>query len=624
MLGLVLLLALQAPVGSQAPGLAVTNEEIPLADRELPSVLVEVPLLSRLSQPVRWGRVRFRENLIRFSSYSAQRAKSALDGILIEPSRRAAALMALGCSGASGVRVILESWAVGGGPLEQRAAILALGELGGQDSTFLFQLADSENVEIAESALVALLRLDSPAVRDQVDQICAEETRLNSQLACEVLAFHERPTELPAPRSVKLLLELRWDAAVSYGLVGGKSRSQLRIEELERNPDFLEAVVLRSVATLSVPGVDDHLLAMVEDGGIEAIRVATTKIPETLNERFTAGTWRPKNGFEWLAVLDAIDEGGARPEAADLARGALELPAFRLKAAGLLVGMGDESAALILKDALYGSDPEARIEVCRAFGRASDSSWANELGKLRRGEPNPRIATAALVAQMRMGYQPADQQIRHTIEEGLQEERERVVEELLEVSRDSRVPVLLETAYPHLLGRLRLRVAADLVSRGRLLPRTDLLAALESNAEPDLADSFVRALRLSPSTRELQALSSLFPTSGVEVNIELALILIENNHTTGIGLLARALWNPPLDLSALAGALIVRERGIMALHEQLASPPSPVSKGGIRRVGFALGEWGGVEALEELARRRSSHDPALQGAYLGAMSVRTQ
>ena len=624
MLGLVLLLALQAPASSQAPGLTGSEEEIPQADRELPSVLVDVPLLSRLSQPVHWGRVRFRENLISFSSYSAQRAKAALDGILIEPGRRSAALMALGCSRASGVRVILESWAVGGGPLEQRSAVLALGELGGQDSGFLFQLADSENNELAESALVALLRLDSPVVRDQLDQICSDETRLNSQLARDVVAFNERPTELPAPESVKLLLELRWDAAVNYGLVGGKSRSQLRVEELEGNPSFLEAVVLRSVATLSVPGVNDHLLAMVGDGGIEAIRVATLKIPETLNERYKAGTWSPKNGFEWLAVLDAIDEGGARPQAADLARGALELPAFRLKAAGLLVGMGDESAALILKDALYDSDPETRVEVCRAFGRASDSSWATDLGKLRRGEPNPRIATAALVAQMRMGYQPADQQIRLMIEEGLQDVRERVVEELLEVSSDSRVPVLLETAYPHLLGRLRLRVAAHLVTRGRLLPRTDLLAALEAGSEPDLADTFVCALRLSPATRELQALASLFPTNGVEVNIELARVLIENNHTTGIGLLTRALWNPPLDLSALAGALIVRERGIMALHEQLASPPSPVSRGGIRRVGFALGEWGGVQALEELARRRSSHDPALQGAYLGAMSVRTQ
>ena len=624
MLGLALLLVLQTPVGGNAVGPDRPTDEIAAADRQLPSVLDEVPLQSRLSQPLRWGRVRFRESLISFSSYSAQRAEAALSGLLIEPSRRAAALMALGCSKASGVRVVLESWAIGGGLLEQRAAVLALGELGGQNSNFLFQLADSESAPLAESALVALLRLESPAVRDAVEVLATDVTKLNSSLARDVLAFYENQTGMPAPESVKLLLELRWDAAVSYGLVGGKSRSQLRVEELERDPNFLEAIVLRSIVGLSVPGVDDHLLAMVEDGGIEAIRVAALKIPGTLNERYLEGSWKPKNGFEWKAVLDAIDEGGARSDARDLVGGALDLPAFRLRSAGLLVGMGDDSAAPILRDALYDPDLETRIAVCRAFGRSENSTWASDLALLRRGEPNPRLAMAALVAQMRMGYKPADQQLRLIVLDGDKEERELLVEELLEVAEDSRVPVLLEAAFPHLIDRLRLRAAAELVKRGRVLPRAELIAALESGAEADLADAFVRALRRSPGTRELKALTSLFPTNGLEVNIELALALIDSNHPTGIGLLTRALWNPPLDLSALAGALIVHERGVLALQQELASPPTPVSIGSIRRVGFALGEWGGVEALEELAQHRPSHDPALQGAYLGAMSVRTQ
>ncbi len=53
-------------------------------------------------------------------------------------------------------------------------------------------------------------------------------------------------------------------------------------------------------------------------------------------------------------------------------------------------------------------------------------------------------------------------------------------------------------------------------------------------------------------------------------------------------------------------------------------PGSLVIDFATNRVGFALGEWGGSEALESLARRRPSGDPALQGAYLGAMSVRGQ
>jgi hypothetical protein len=46
----------------------------------------------------------------------------------------------------------------------------------------------------------------------------------------------------------------------------------------------------------------------------------------------------------------------------------------------------------------------------------------------------------------------------------------------------------------------------------------------------------------------------------------------------------------------------------------------------LRRVGFAVGEWCGVEAVETLARelRFQSGHPALQGALLGVLSTRTQ
>ena len=74
----------------------------------------------------------------------------------------------------------------------------------------------------------------------------------------------------------------------------------------------------------------------------------------------------------------------------------------------------------------------------------------------------------------------------------------------------------------------------------------------------------------------------------------------------------------------LAAGLIVQSRGITALEEELDTPPTPVTGNDLRRVGFALGEWGGVDALEALSRRRPAGDPAVQGAYLGAMSSRSQ
>jgi hypothetical protein len=41
-------------------------------------------------------------------------------------------------------------------------------------------------------------------------------------------------------------------------------------------------------------------------------------------------------------------------------------------------------------------------------------------------------------------------------------------------------------------------------------------------------------------------------------------------------------------------------------------------------VGFALGEWGGLTAVEPLARVRMEGDPVLQGALLGALVNRAE
>ncbi|MFT5284789.1 MAG: hypothetical protein ACI8TQ_000947 [Planctomycetota bacterium] len=594
------------------------------ADRQLPSVLEDVPLQDRLEQPLGWVRIRFRERLISFSAYSAGSAKADLDGILADSDRRGAALMALGCSKAAGVRLTLESWAVGGGLLERRAAILALGELGGQSLDFLLALAADADARVAECALLAMLRLNANVARSEVEAIAEDRTSTYSKTARKLLEVMDTPSKDSVPESLKLLFELRWDAALSYGLVGGKSRSQLRIEELVSHAEFLNAVVLRASLNLSMPGVDDHILALIETGDAEAIRVAVTRIPRTLSTRFESELWAPANSEEWRLVLEAIENAGADEAAFPLASGALQLPQFRSRAAGLMIAMGDEAAPSLLLESLYDGELESRIAACRSFGKVTDSRWSTELAKLRRTDPNSRLAMTALVAQMRMGYKPADVVVRSIVLDGTQIQRELLVDELLAVGSDPSIPVLLEAAYSHMIGRRRLRVATQLVERGRVLPRAELITALESGDEPDLANTFVRALRKNLSVNELQAFASLFPANGVEVNIELALALIEHDHIVGLSLLTRALWSPPLDLSSLAGAVIVRARGISRLHQELNSPPARVSVGGIRRVGFALGEWGGVEALEELASQRPSHDPALQGAYLGAMSARTQ
>jgi hypothetical protein len=46
----------------------------------------------------------------------------------------------------------------------------------------------------------------------------------------------------------------------------------------------------------------------------------------------------------------------------------------------------------------------------------------------------------------------------------------------------------------------------------------------------------------------------------------------------------------------------------------------------MRRLGFAIGTWGGIDAVERVSRLRRSNpgDPAVQGAVLGALAARTR
>ncbi len=53
------------------------------------------------------------------------------------------------------------------------------------------------------------------------------------------------------------------------------------------------------------------------------------------------------------------------------------------------------------------------------------------------------------------------------------------------------------------------------------------------------------------------------------------------------------------------------------------SPPAGATEADVRRLGFALGQWGGLPTVEALARRRNGGDPALQGALLGALTTRS-
>jgi hypothetical protein len=143
-----------------------------------------------------------------------------------------------------------------------------------------------------------------------------------------------------------------------------------------------------------------------------------------------------------------------------------------------------------------------------------------------------------------------------------------------------------------------------------------------------MAVRLVRALRGQSRPEDLVVLRRLFPSVSEDraLDRELVLALYDHSDPEMMPILRAGLWSSDKDMSLLAGGLMVQAVGVIALIQELRVPPASATSRDLRRVGFAIGEWGGVAALEDLARelRWSSGEPALQGALLGVLSTRTQ
>ena len=114
----------------------------------------------------------------------------------------------------------------------------------------------------------------------------------------------------------------------------------------------------------------------------------------------------------------------------------------------------------------------------------------------------------------------------------------------------------------------------------------------------------------------------------------IALAMFRVGDPRVLPLIRAGIWDSEeFDLSVLASALLIEVAGMRALldevrHERprldtytgrlvFREPSAP------RRVGYALGLWGGVSALNELSSDPYVRAPALQGALLGALASRT-
>lgn len=141
----------------------------------------------------------------------------------------------------------------------------------------------------------------------------------------------------------------------------------------------------------------------------------------------------------------------------------------------------------------------------------------------------------------------------------------------------------------------------------------------------------VRALAKAPGPEDITVLVELFHRQNtLTVALDLAVGLARAGSDEAEPLLRNAAFSLPWNQSLLAAGAARDLRGNEQLLRWIEIAPATASLESIRRIGHALGEFGGPEAVALLRRRGSAEGKgalaaprataALQGAQLGLMA----
>lgn len=587
------------------------------------------PPLPPRDGPVDWTERLALDRKLTYHSLGARTALSVLDGEGARgPSEvvedRAAALYALGAARVAAERPRLESVARLGPEPERRAALYALGEMGLGEPLFL-QIAREEPPEMASAAFLGLVLARSRSLGTFAAELLGARPELEGHVA-SIGAFVRQPTERAAlvqPDRVDEYLDLRWRAAREHGLIGGQSWRGLVLRDLADDETFVDEVVLPSLATVRHPGARDHLASLlVEHPSPSVFAACMDVLPTELERILSAGLFTPPDATYWERAVASIERRGPAAADSEVLTRALAVEAVARRAAALLAEIGEASGWLALGPDLASLDATYRAFAARALGASEEPTREAELERLAL-DPDPRVRAAALVGRLRHGERRATEEARDRLAEA-SVDTAALVAELLEVRRAPRVRALLEEFLPSFSGEVRLRAALSLCLPGRIGPRDVVRDALANGRAGAYGAAAVRVLSDTPSQEEIDLLHAVFPSAGDRaLNAEAARALLSVQHPSGTIFLRAALWRAPWHRSVLAGHLLASQGGLHALLDELDSAPAGASSRDLRRIGFAIGSWGGPQQVEVLARRLPANDPALQGAYLGALSSRT-
>jgi HEAT repeat protein len=625
-----------------------------------------------------WMKLIRRDATVGFTERTRQTALRALGESSTVGISRACAFFALGSVQSVAFRPTLEVEAREAPGMARRAAVLALGELGESlkgGVEILIELLEDPDPTIVNDALLALARSGLASAESHLRRLIADPSQLLAVQAHQALNFTRSPNRPSEFESARMLLSLRYESAKRFGTLNGRPWSHQKIEELTRDEAFLDEVVLIAAAELSRAGIKDHLMeVVVEPGRTLRWRAAAKALPLEVERMVASGLGGPTREAGWAQLVDGAVEAGWASSMPETLTRALGLRSLAPTAAAQLVHRRPELDEK-LRAALKSPRRDLRVRAAEAIGRLSLTGYLLDLRELAgetqaQGGTGPRrmpVAAAGWVALLRLGDVTAAEPMTDVLADrvGAYSDSERtIVLDALEKGYRSEVIVrFLLSVVREAQGTVQAEIQALLARSGHgspwdeftgewvvmteeqrakyLDPSRDrsqdrwsgtgagLRAAYgEVDRGSSTAGRLLRGIAHLPGAEDLEFLAREFPLDeNHEGNVFLAHTLIRNGHAKVEPILKAAVWDGPWHRSVLAAALVVEYRGVDLLMQWASKPPASARSADLRRVGFAIGEWGGLEAIDALRRHLGSaagaERPALQGALLGALTTRT-
>ena len=570
---------------------------------------------------------------VSFTSSSDGRALARLEDLDAEGGssdslslQRAAAFFALGAGGSGAHQVRLEETARFGSTLNRFAALLGLAFLPDPPLDFLALQLGADPPVLRDAAALGLLLVDPAQAMPVLAGIGAPtELRRWKDLA----QFLERPEEVDMPGAARAWAILQVEAARRFGLVDGRSWRSLRAEVLSADSEYVDAVLLPHLGELNRLETRDHLLSwMLRDENPRLAAAALVAMPEQVNELLTHKLWQPASVEAWQAMAGELRGPYDLLQIPAWVQRALAQEALVEPVAAKMLGAQLMEAWELLEPLSRDPEPAVRARFAQRLAESGDPQWLGELKRLENDESSA-VRAAALVARVRLGGPEARARITLGLEGGDDAWRGALVEALAEFGGQEALLGLLEEALVRAAPEQELGIALAAARGGSVQARALLSSRLRLGTAGESAPDCIRVLTSDASAEERQLFGELFPTDGDkvgdrELDIELGRALIELEEPEGLRLVRGALWEGPFERGVLVGYLLAELEGVFAVEDELASPPVGARPSDMRRIGFVLGEWGGLATVERLARRRQSSDPVLQGAYLGALGGRTR